>query len=184
MLREDPNPKYDNFVAGSVSVGARANVAAGTMVGADSALEDRTSVKRSVVGQGCHLGAGSKVGGGAGGRGGQRGAEQSAGGCLGGRQRMAAAVVLPAAGRALTRPPSACPALPCPARAPVQVVNSVLMDDVRLGANCAVHGCIISAGCSLGEGVRLRDCHLAPGYAVPAGAELTEEVLPPPPYKE
>jgi hypothetical protein len=63
VLREDPNPRYENFVAGSVSVGSRANVAAGTMVGADSALEDRTSVKRSVVGQGCHLGAGSKVGG-------------------------------------------------------------------------------------------------------------------------
>lgn len=61
VLREDPNPRYENFVAGSVSVGSRANVAAGTMVGADSALEDRTSVKRSVVGQGCHLGAGSKV---------------------------------------------------------------------------------------------------------------------------
>ena len=62
VLQEEPNPKYENFVAGSVSVGSRANVAAGTMVGADSALEDRTSVKRSVVGQGCHLGAGSKVG--------------------------------------------------------------------------------------------------------------------------
>ena len=87
-------------------------------------------------------------------------------------------------------PAPPCPALPCPTialRSPnagLQVVNSVLMDDVRLGANCAVHGCIISTGCSLGEGVRLRDCQLAPGYAVPAGAELTEEVLPPPPYKE
>ena len=173
MLREDPNPRYENFVAGSVSVGSRANVAAGTMVGADSALEDRTSVKRSVVGQGCHLGAGSKVGG----------TEWCGAACEG---RCGAvqgwsvlAVVAPMAGRHLARPHS--PSLPTTA---LQVVNSVLMDDVRLGANCAVHGCIISAGCSLGEGVRLRDCQLAPGYAVPAGAELTEEVLPPPPYKE
>ncbi len=64
--------------------------------------------------------------------------------------------------------------------APSQVVNSVLMDDVRTGPNCAIHNCVLSAGCVLGEGARLRDCQLAPGYAVPAGAELTEEVLPPP----
>jgi ADP-glucose pyrophosphorylase len=61
----------------------------------------------------------------------------------------------------------------------VQIVSSVLMDDVRVGPGCAVHNCILSAGVALGEGVRLRDCQVAPGYAVPAGADLTEEVLPP-----
>ena len=57
----------------------------------------------------------------------------------------------------------------------------MLMDDVQLGANCALHGCIIGSGCVLGEGVRLRDCQVAPGYSLPAGTELTEEVLPPAP---
>ena len=63
VLREEPNPKYENFVAGSVAVGTRANVAQATMIGADSVLEDRVSVKRSVVGTGCQLGTGTKVGG-------------------------------------------------------------------------------------------------------------------------
>ena len=58
------------------------------------------------------------------------------------------------------------------------------MDDVRTGPNCSLHNCIISSGCSLGDGARLRDCQLAPGYAVPAGVELTEEVLPPAPFKD
>ena len=63
VLREEPAPRYDNLVAGSVALGARANVAAATMVGADCVLGERASVKRSVVGQGCHLGAGTKVSG-------------------------------------------------------------------------------------------------------------------------
>lgn len=66
----------------------------------------------------------------------------------------------------------------------LQVVNSVVGDDVRTGPNCAIHNCVIASGCTLGEGARLRDCQLAPGYSVPAGADLTEEVLPPPPYRE
>jgi ADP-glucose pyrophosphorylase len=66
----------------------------------------------------------------------------------------------------------------------VQVVNSVLHDDVRLGPSCTVHNCILSSGVSLGEGVRLRDCQLAPGYSVPAGAEFTEEVLPVAPLRD
>lgn len=61
VLREEPNGKYENFVAGNVTVGTRVNIAAGTMVGADSVLDERVSVKRSVVGSGCHLGTGSKV---------------------------------------------------------------------------------------------------------------------------
>ena len=71
-------------------------------------------------------------------------------------------------------PPLPSPPLPFP----LQIVNSVVMDDVRTGPSCAVHNCVLSQGCVLGEGARLRDCYLAPGYAVPAGAELTEEVLP------
>jgi NDP-sugar pyrophosphorylase family protein len=60
-LQEEPNPKFDNFVAGSVSMGARATISSASMVGADSVLEDRASVKRSVVGAGCVVGAGSKA---------------------------------------------------------------------------------------------------------------------------
>lgn len=33
VLREEPNPSYENFVAGSVGLGQRAHVAAATMVG-------------------------------------------------------------------------------------------------------------------------------------------------------
>lgn len=32
VLREEPNPSYENFVAGSVGLGQRAHVAAATMV--------------------------------------------------------------------------------------------------------------------------------------------------------
>lgn len=66
----------------------------------------------------------------------------------------------------------------------LQVVNSVLGDDVRTGPNCAIHNCVIASGCTLGDGARLRDCQLAPGYSVPAGADLTEEVLPAPAHRE
>ncbi|KAL4427461.1 hypothetical protein ABPG77_000750 [Micractinium sp. CCAP 211/92] len=61
VLFDEPNPRFENFVAGSVTVGTRANVSPATMVGPDSCLEERASVKRSVVGAGCHLGAGTKV---------------------------------------------------------------------------------------------------------------------------
>ncbi|PRW60694.1 translation initiation factor eIF-2B subunit gamma [Chlorella sorokiniana] len=61
VLREDPNSSYENFVPGSVALGQRAHVAAATMVGPDTVLEDRVSVKRSVVGSGCSLGTGTKV---------------------------------------------------------------------------------------------------------------------------
>lgn len=76
------------------------------------------------------------------------------------------------------------PQLCCAPGISPQVVNSVLGDDVRTGANCAIHNCVIASGCTLGEGARLRDCQLGPGYSVPAGADLTDEVLPPPPYRE
>lgn len=73
----------------------------------------------------------------------------------------------------------ACP-LPCqPHPTYKQVQNSVLLDDVRTGPGCSIRGCVLGAGCVVGEGARLVDCQLAPGYAVPAGAELSEETLPP-----
>ena len=39
----------------------QSHASACAQVGADSVLEDRVSIKRSVVGTGCHLGAGTKV---------------------------------------------------------------------------------------------------------------------------
>ncbi|PSC68176.1 translation initiation factor eIF-2B subunit gamma [Micractinium conductrix] len=61
VLREEPSPRYDNFVSSTATLGARATVAPATMVGDECALEDRVSVKRTVVGAGCQLGAGSKI---------------------------------------------------------------------------------------------------------------------------
>lgn len=222
VLCEEPNPRFENFVAGSVTVGTRANVAPATMVGPDSCLEERVSVKRSVVGAGCQLGAGTKVRreGGWGGLGregvcGGAGLVGVAGTLRTVRcpgwcplscpaqvrcQTSAQPLAQPLTTPRLPAPLKLCPAaaadtlaITCASQPPtptppsprlLQVVNSVLMDDVRTGPNCAIHNCVLSAGCVLGEGARLRDCQLAPGYAVPAGAELTEEVLPPPALRE
>lgn len=166
-------------------------------------LDDRASVKRSVVGSGCSLGTGTKVGGCRWlGQGFVRQVCVTA--CLdeSGQRTIASTCKL------LSCHPSCIPnvwnRLLCHACAPSllqqplrpgseqccapgtspQVVNSVVGDDVRTGANCAIHNCVIASGCTLGEGARLRDCQLGPGYSVPAGADLTDEVLPPPPYRE
>ncbi|KAL4856779.1 Propionyl-CoA carboxylase alpha chain [Chlorella vulgaris] len=60
-LREEMNPKFDNFVASNVSMGSRVNVSPASMIGPSCELGDRSSVKRSVVGSGCVIGTGSKV---------------------------------------------------------------------------------------------------------------------------
>lgn len=138
-------------------------------------LEDRASVKRSVLGSGCHVGSSCKVG--------ARRAWGRAGlgialHCV----QAAAWGMQPCPSHALT---AGFPTLNLtPMHRPLQVVNCVIMDDVRLGPGCNMHNCILGSNCVVGEGARLRDCQLAPGYSVPAGAELTEEVLPAPPLRE
>lgn len=61
LLKETPSARGENFLAPSVTLGNKVTVGAGCMVGADSTLGDRCSVKRSVVGRGCSLGANVKV---------------------------------------------------------------------------------------------------------------------------
>lgn len=51
------------------------------------------------------------------------------------------------------------------------------MAGVDVGANCHVQNSVLSTGCRLGDGCSVKDCSLGPGYCVPAGAELDEELL-------
>jgi translation initiation factor eIF-2B subunit gamma len=60
LLRE-PASRFDNFVAVSAALGAKATVGPGCMVGEASSVGDKASVKRSVVGRDCALGAGARV---------------------------------------------------------------------------------------------------------------------------
>lgn len=61
LLREAPSVRGENFLAPGVSLGAKATVGSGCMVGADTVLGDKTSVKRSVIGRGCNAGTAVKV---------------------------------------------------------------------------------------------------------------------------
>jgi translation initiation factor eIF-2B subunit gamma len=56
-----PASKYENFVDGSVAIGARATVGPGCIVGKDATLGEKCSVKRSVVGEGASIGSGVKL---------------------------------------------------------------------------------------------------------------------------
>ena len=48
-----PSPQYDNVVPASTSIGAKANVASGCVLGEHCVLADKASIKRSVLGRGC-----------------------------------------------------------------------------------------------------------------------------------
>ncbi|GAB4821626.1 hypothetical protein N2152v2_008672 [Parachlorella kessleri] len=61
LLREQPNPKYDNYVHGTVQTGGKTTVGAGCMIGRDTSLGDKCSVKRSVIGAGCRVGSNVKI---------------------------------------------------------------------------------------------------------------------------
>lgn len=61
LLREPANEKYDNFLHTSVQTGVKTTVASGCMIGAESVLGDKCSVKRSVLGNGCRIGNSVKI---------------------------------------------------------------------------------------------------------------------------
>jgi len=61
LLKENPSVRGDNFLGQGVALGTKATVGSGCMVGADSLLGDKCSVKRSVIGKGCTLGSNVKV---------------------------------------------------------------------------------------------------------------------------
>ena len=42
---------------------------------------------------------------------------------------------------------------------------------------CQLQNSVVGPGCTLQEGAALRDCHVAGGFSVAAGADLREEVL-------
>lgn len=44
-----------------VQMGSKTTIGAGCMIGSDVVLGDKVSVKRSVIGPGCTVGAGAKV---------------------------------------------------------------------------------------------------------------------------
>jgi len=61
VLRESPNDKSDNFVHVSVQTGTKTTISAGSMVGQDSTLGDKSTVKRSVIGRNCKIGSNVKI---------------------------------------------------------------------------------------------------------------------------
>jgi translation initiation factor eIF-2B subunit gamma len=60
-LEDSPNARGDAFIATEVVLGNKVTIAGGSMVGKGSVLGDRCSIKRSVVGQCCTVGPGSKI---------------------------------------------------------------------------------------------------------------------------
>jgi translation initiation factor eIF-2B subunit gamma len=53
--------KYDNIVASSTALGNKTTVAAGCIIGENGVIGDKSSIKRSVLGNGCRLGQNAKV---------------------------------------------------------------------------------------------------------------------------
>lgn len=56
-----PNARSDAFIDSPVEFGNKVTVGNGSIVGRGSTLGDRSSIKRSVVGASCHIGASSKI---------------------------------------------------------------------------------------------------------------------------
>jgi translation initiation factor eIF-2B subunit gamma len=61
IIRETPHARGENFLAPGVTLGTKATVGGACMIGSDSSLGDKCSVKRSVIGRGCSLGSGVKI---------------------------------------------------------------------------------------------------------------------------
>jgi translation initiation factor eIF-2B subunit gamma len=61
LIRETPHARGENFLAPGVTLGTKATVGGACMVGSESILGDKCSVKRSVIGRGCSLGGGVKI---------------------------------------------------------------------------------------------------------------------------
>jgi translation initiation factor eIF-2B subunit gamma len=66
----------------------------------------------------------------------------------------------------------------CEIMSNVKVINSLLLDGVKVGDNCHIQNSIISEGCVLQPGAQIKDCQLGPGYVVPANADIRGEILP------
>jgi translation initiation factor eIF-2B subunit gamma len=175
LLREAPTSRHDNFVAASAALGAKATVGAGCMVGADSSLGDRCSVKRSVLGRGCVVGAGAKV----------RAAGLGGAGRLGrgfgvlGSHSAAPAPATDVCLRALTLTLTLALKFPVP-----KVINSVLLEGVRVGEGAHIQNSVLCEGAVVREGAQVKDCRVGAGAEVAAGADLKGEdvcLTPPPP---
>ncbi|KAG7666567.1 hypothetical protein Ndes2526B_g04967 [Nannochloris sp. 'desiccata'] len=61
IIRETPHARGENFLASGVALGTKATIGGACMVGSESVLGDKCSVKRSVIGRGCFLGSGVKI---------------------------------------------------------------------------------------------------------------------------
>ena len=61
LLHETPSIRGENFLAPSVTLGNKATIGSGCMIGADSSIGDKCSVKRSVIGRGCSFGSNVKI---------------------------------------------------------------------------------------------------------------------------
>lgn len=61
LLGPPTNPKHENWLDPSVKLGAKTTVGPGCIMGADTLVGDKASVKRSVVGADCKIGSNAKV---------------------------------------------------------------------------------------------------------------------------
>ena len=61
LLGPPTNPRHDNWVDPSVKLGGKTTVGAGCIIGPGTAIGDKGSVKRSVVGSDCRIGSNAKV---------------------------------------------------------------------------------------------------------------------------
>ena len=61
LLDAKLNAKHGNYVHETVQMGSKTTVASACMIGRGSSLGDKCSVKRSVLGSNCRLGANVKI---------------------------------------------------------------------------------------------------------------------------
>lgn len=61
LLHETPSTRGENFLAPSVTLGNKVTIGSACMIGAESSLGDKCSVKRSVIGRGCSFGSNVKI---------------------------------------------------------------------------------------------------------------------------
>ena len=61
LLGPPTNPKHDNWLDPSVKLGSKTTVGPGCIIGANTTVGDKGSVKRSVVGLDCKIGSNAKV---------------------------------------------------------------------------------------------------------------------------
>lgn len=165
-----PSAQHDNVVPPSVTLGSKATVASGCVLGEGCAVGDRASIKRSVLGSGCRCGG--------------VGARARVAGCLRACRRphrLCSCCCARCWARCLPLPLLLLQLLPVPRPrrwccvsiggtrdggctrrlgASTKVINSVLQDNVVVGDGCSIQNSILCSGVHVKDKATVKDCQV------------------------